>query len=200
MDTMAVILSIMKEKGITQKELCKAIGIGAPKFIDWKMGRVRSYHKYIPQIADFLGVSSDMLLGNSSAAGTGIKIPVLGRVQAGIPVEAIEDIIDQEEIPLKMAESGEYFGLAVRGDSMEPKFSEGDVVIVRRQPDLESGDIAIVMINGEDATIKKVIKQENGIMLKPSNDKYEPFFYDKKAIEDKHVEIIGKVVELRAKF
>ena len=64
----------------------------------------------------------------------------------------------------------------------------------------ESGDIAIVMINGGDATIKKVIKQENGILLKPSNDKYEPFFYDKKSIEDKHVVIIGKVVELRAKF
>lgn len=200
MDTMAVILSIMKEKGITQKDICKAIGVGAPKFTDWKTGRVRSYHKYIPQIAEYLGVSADMLLGKASSSGSGVKIPVLGRVQAGIPVEAIEDIIDQEEISAKMAESGEYFGLAVRGDSMEPKFSEGDVVIVRRQPDIESGDIAIVMINGGDATIKKVIKQENGILLKPSNDKYEPFFYDKKSIEDKHVVIIGKVVELRAKF
>ena len=200
MDTMAVILSIMKEKGITQKDICKAIGVGAPKFTDWKTGRVRSYHKYIPQIAEYLGVSADMILGKASSSGSGVKIPVLGRVQAGIPVEAIEDIIDQEEISAKMAESGEYFGLAVRGDSMEPKFSEGDVVIVRRQPDIESGDIAIVMINGGDATIKKVIKQENGILLKPSNDKYEPFFYDKKSIEDKHVVIIGKVVELRAKF
>lgn len=200
MDTIATILGIMKEKGISQKELCNAIGIGAPKFTDWKSGRVRSYNKYIPQIADYLGVSADILLGNSNATGTGIKIPVLGRVQAGIPVEAIEDVIDQEEIPSKMAESGEYFGLAVKGDSMEPKFSEGDVVIVRRQPDIESGDIAIVMINNEDATIKKVIKQENGIMLKPSNDKYEPFFFDKKSIADKKIKIIGKVVELRAKF
>lgn len=200
MDTMAAILRVMKEKNITQKELCNAIGIGAPKFTDWKTGRVRSYHKYIPSIADFLGVSTDVLLGGSHQSGTGVKIPVLGKVQAGLPVEAIEDVIDYEEIPLKMAESGEYFGLAVRGDSMEPKFSEGDVVIVRRQPDIESGDIAIVMINGEDATIKKVIKQENGIMLKPSNDKYEPFFYDNKLIVEKHIEIIGKVVELRAKF
>ena len=200
MDTIATILGIMKEKGISQKELCNAIGIGAPKFTDWKSGRVRSYNKYIPQIADYLGVSADMLLGNSNSTGTGVKIPVLGRVQAGIPVEAIEDIIDQEEISAKMAESGEYFGLAVRGDSMEPKFSEGDVVIVRRQPDIDSGDIAIVMINDADATIKKVIKQENGIMLKPSNDKYEPVFFDKKSIKSKHVQIIGKVVELRAKF
>ena len=200
MDTMAAILRVMKEKGITQKELCKAIGIGAPKFTDWKTGRVHSYSKYIPQIAEYLGVSADVLLGNVSGSGTGVKIPVLGRLQAGIPVEAIEDVIDYEEIPLKMAECGEYFGLAVRGDSMEPKFSEGDVVIVRRQPDIESGDIAIVMINGEDATIKKVLKQESGIMLMPSNDKYEPCFFDKKRMEEKHVEIVGKVVELRAKF
>lgn len=200
MDTMAAILRVMKEKDITQKELCNAIGIGAPKFTDWKTGRVRSFHKYIPQIAEFLGVSTDVLLGNASNTGTWVKIPVLGKVQAGVPVEAIEDIIGYEEIPIKMAENGDYFCLAVRGDSMEPKFSDGDVVIVRKQPDIESGEIAIVMINGEDATIKKVIKQEDGILLRPSNDKYEPFFYDKKRMQEKHVQIIGKVVELRAKF
>lgn len=200
MDTMATILRIMKEKGITQKELCCAIGIGAPKFTDWKNGRVHSYNKYIPAIAGYLNVSPDVLLGASNIQGTGVKIPVLGKVQAGIPVEAIEDIVDYEEIPSKMAEGGTYFGLTVKGDSMEPKFSEGDVVIVRSQPDIESGDIAIVMVNGADATIKKVIKQENGILLKPSNNKYEPFFYDNKSISEKRVVIIGKVVELRAKF
>ena len=111
MDTMATILRIMKEKGITQKELCNAIGIGAPKFTDWKNGRVHSYNKYLPAIASYLNVSPDVLLGVTNAAGTGIKIPVLGKVQAGIPVEAIEDIVNYEEIPAKMAEGGTYFGL-----------------------------------------------------------------------------------------
>ena len=62
------------------------------------------------------------------------------------------------------------------------------------------GILADCGYNDAKTIIKKVIKQENGILLKPSNDKYEPFFYDKKSIEDKHVVIIGKVVELRAKF
>jgi repressor LexA len=84
---------------------------------------------------------------------------------------------------------------------MEPRFIEGDIVIVKKQPDIESGDIAVVLVNGEEATLKKVIKQQNGIMLVASNqDVYQPTFYSNEAIENLPVEIIGKVVELRGKY
>lgn len=130
----------------------------------------------------------------------GISINVLGRVAAGIPVEAITDIIDTEEIPEEMAKTGEFFGLQIHGDSMEPRMYEGDVVIVRKQEDAESGDIVIAMVNGDDATCKRLMKYAGGISLISLNSKYSPMQYTNKEIEEKPVKIIGKVVELRGKF
>ena len=83
---------------------------------------------------------------------------------------------------------------------MEPKMSSGDVVIVRKQPDAESGDIAIVCINGDEATCKKIKKTPEGIMLISLNPAYEPMFYSKKQVEELPLTILGRVVELRAKF
>ena len=83
---------------------------------------------------------------------------------------------------------------------MEPKISEGDVVIVRKQPDVESGEIAIVLVNGDEATIKKVQKFNGGINLIPSNSAYDVMTYTNEQIEKLPVRILGKVVELRAKF
>lgn len=130
----------------------------------------------------------------------GIKIPVLGYVRAGMPMEAVEEIIDYEEISEEMARQGEYFGLQIKGDSMEPRIKEGDVVIVRKQSDVISGDIAVVMVNGEDATVKKIVKHENGISLLPFNQAYAPLFYTQDEAVSLPVEIIGRVVELRGKF
>lgn len=131
----------------------------------------------------------------------GIVINVLGRVAAGIPIEAITDIIDTEEISQELAKTGEFFGLQIHGDSMEPRMYEGDVVIVRRQDDAESGDIVIAMVNGDDATCKRLTKYAGGISLVSLNSaKYEPMVFSNKEIEEKPVRIIGKVVELRGKF
>ena len=129
-----------------------------------------------------------------------IKVPVLGTVRAGLPMEAVENILDYEEISEDMARQGDYFALQIKGDSMEPRIKEGDVVIVRKQPDVESGDVAIVLVNGDEATIKKVQKFSGGINLVPSNPAYEVKTYSNVDIESLPVSIIGKVVELRAKL
>ena len=129
-----------------------------------------------------------------------IKIPVLGRVAAGIPIEAVEEIIDTEEITEEMARTGEFFGLKIHGDSMEPRMCEGDVVIVRQQNDAESGDVVIAMINGDDATCKRLRKYRDGIELISNNPVYAPMFFSNEEIEKKPVKIIGKVIELRGKF
>ena len=190
--------------GLTQKQLSSKLGVAQNTLSYWEQGRYDIDNESLLRLSSLFNVSVDYLLGKSdipTAPKKGVKIPVLGRVVAGIPIEAIEDVLDYEEISEDMAAHGEYFALQVVGKSMEPKFSEGDVVIVKRQPDVDSGDIAIVLINGGEATIKKVKKLPDGIMLIASNTAvYEPTFYSKKEINDLPVVILGKVVELRAKF
>ena len=130
-----------------------------------------------------------------------VEIPVLGRVAAGIPLTAVDYIIDTEEIPKAMSADGEYFGLKIKGDSMEPKISNGDVVIVRKQSDADDGDIVIARVNNDnDAVIKRLKKYNDGIALVSSNPTYDPMYFSGEEIERNHVEIIGKVKELRAKF
>ena len=128
------------------------------------------------------------------------RIPVYGSVAAGIPLEAIQDIEDYEEITEDMARSGKYAALKIKGNSMLPRFTPGDVVIVRLQDDVDNGDIAIVMVNGDEATCKKIKKTPEGVMLISTNPDYEPMFYSNQEIAELPVRIWGKVVELRAKF
>ena len=135
-----------------------------------------------------------------SAAEGKHLIPVLGKVVAGYPIEAVENILDYEEISDEMAQQGDFFALQVKGDSMEPRIKEGDVVIVRKQEDVDSGDIAIMLVNGDEATIKKVQKFSGGINLIPSNSSYEVITYTNKEVLSLPVRCLGKVVELRAKF
>ena len=130
-----------------------------------------------------------------------IKIPILGRVPAGIPIEAIEDIIGYEDIPADMVKFGaNYFALKVDGDSMYPDYRTGDTIIIKQQPDCESGDDCIVMVNGDDATFKRVIKQEKSIILKPLNNEYEPYVFGEYDILTKPVKIIGVAIEVRRKL
>ncbi len=154
-------------------------------------------------LLDEKGTDSITIDNNSLPNSTkrkGIPVNVLGRVAADIPIESVEEIIDTEEITEELAVTGDFFGLQIKGDSMEPRLVEGDVVIVRQQDDAESGETVIVLINGEDATCKRLKKYSDGIMLLSNNPKYEPMVFSKQEIIDKSVKIIGKVVELRGKF
>lgn len=131
----------------------------------------------------------------------GVRIPVLGRVAAGIPIEAIEDVDDWEEIPESIAKNGEYFALKIKGKSMEPRIMEGDVVIVRKQSCIDSGDVAIVLVNGNDATVKQVTKSENGITLIGWNPSvFPPQVYNNDQIKSLPIQILGKVIEVRGKL
>lgn len=129
-----------------------------------------------------------------------IRVPVLGNVAAGIPIEAIENVIDYEEISEELAHTGDFFALKIKGDSMEPRICNGDVVIVRKQNYAESGDLVIVLVNGDSAICKKLAKYPSGIRLIPFNQAYEPLFYSNEEIENKPVRIIGRVVENRQKY
>ncbi len=129
-----------------------------------------------------------------------IRIPVLGNVAAGVPIEAIENIIDYEEISEELAHTGDFFALKIKGDSMEPRICDGDVVIVRKQDYAETGDLVIALVNGDSATCKRLAKYPSGIRLIPFNIAYEPLFFSNEEIMRKPVRIIGKVVENRQKY
>lgn len=198
----AIIEELCRQKGVNITEMCKASGVNRGTLTDLKMGRRSGVNAVTAQkIASYFGVSVGYLLGEEEKKKkVGVKIPVYGNVAAGIPIEAWEDILDYEEISEDMAEYGEYFALKIKGDSMEPKISDGDVVIVSCQNDVDSGHIAIVLINGHEATCKKIKKTPEGVYLLSTNPKYDPMFFSNKEIEELPVRILGKVVELRAKF
>lgn len=125
---------------------------------------------------------------------------IYGTIPAGIPMECIEDVIDTEEIPIDMLKGGkQYFGLKVKGDSMEPEYLDGDTLILLKQEDCESGDDCVVMINGFDGTFKRVFKNEQGIILQPLNNKYSPMVYSNEDIQNLPVRILGVVEEIRRK-
>ncbi|WP_329758309.1 LexA family protein [Allisonella histaminiformans] len=191
-------------KGLTQDELAKRMGYKSRSTI----ARIENGDNDVSQsklkkFAEILDVSIDFLLddGNKKMQiphSRGIRIPILGRVVAGIPLEAITDIEGYEEITPKMASLGEYFALRIKGHSMEPQILDNDVVICKCQSDVEFGDIAIILVNGDEATCKQVKKSPEGVTLIGFNPVvYPPHFYSNKEIETLPVNVIGKVVELR---
>jgi repressor LexA len=198
--------SVLEEENIDVVKLGKKIGFHKSTIYRYMTGELSPKITTVQILAEVLNLNFLWLMGYDDVPkrldnkSKGIKIPVLGKVVAGIPIEAVEEIIDYEEISQDMATQGEYFGLVVRGDSMTPRFLEGDVVIVRKQSDVESGDIAVVLVNGSEATIKRISKDVNGITLVPLNNAYLPKFYSNEDIEKLPVTVIGKVVELRGKF
>jgi repressor LexA len=191
----------------TQKEVADAINISPQTFNTWCQGIALPRMGKIQLLADYFRIAkSDLLerktINKQTIESKGITIPVLGYVRAGYPIYAEENIIDYEEISKAMATKGEFFGLRICGNSMEPRMFENDVVIVRKQDTIESGEIAVVLVNGDEATVKKIIKSEDGIMLVPlnANCTYDPHFYSAKDINELPVCILGKVVEVRGKL
>lgn len=201
---------LRKQKGFSQEDIAKKLGYKSYTTIQkWEMGTSEPPLKKLKELASLLHVDIDDLtntdfeLGESNVLNNskkGVSIKVYGRVAAGIPIDAIQDIIDEEEISQQMALTGEYFGLQIKGDSMEPRIKEGDIVIVRRQSDAESGDVVIALINGDEGVCKKLKKYKDGISLISFNPQYEPMYFSQQEIVEKPVTIIGKVKELRRKF
>ena len=189
-------------KGVKPTTACKESGVGASFISDINRGQTPSVSK-VQLLADYLGVTTSELLGEASGTSPGaVRISVLGTIPAGIPIDAVEDILDWEEIPASWTTGDrEYFGLRVKGDSMYPRYLEGDTVILRKQSTCDSGDDCAVMVNGNDATLKQVIlRGDRGLELRPVNTAYPPKSYSPAEIESLPVQIIGVVVELRRKI
>ena len=170
-------------KGLSQEQLGELVGVQKAAINKYEKGRVVNIPRTtLKKLADALHVAPvDLLDDTEFSPDSNTKsnrIKVYGSVPAGIPIEAVEDIVDWEDVPQEWIDRGDrYIGLKVKGNSMYPKYIEDDTVIVKLQPDCECGQDAVVYVNGYEATLKKVVKQQDGIMLQPLNPEYTPKFY-----------------------
>lgn len=205
----------MKIRNIKASELSEKANIPKSAISQYLSGLYEAKQKSIFKLATVLKVSEAWLMGlnvpmerieeqNTSNAfplpDTPIKLPILGKIAAGMPILAVENIEGYEFAPSSHIKKGyEYFYLKVSGDSMNLKFNENDIVLIQKQDFLENGEIGVILVNGFDATIKK-FQQKNGfVFLEPmsSNPTHQVQIYDPKETE---IKIIGKAVSYQGKI
>lgn len=195
---------LLREKDITQKEIAQICEVSTSAVSTWCLGLNIPRMDKIERLANHFNLPKSYFLeaapSRTEKHGKAVKIPVLGYVPAGVPIEAVQEVLDWEEITPEMARHGDFFALHIKGDSMAPELRDGDIVIIRQQPDISSGDIGVVMVNSEDATVKRVIKHDNGISIVPINPLYAPQYFSNEEIDSLPVRIIGAVVECRRKY
>ncbi|NLT38972.1 MAG: helix-turn-helix domain-containing protein [Clostridiales bacterium] len=193
-------MELCRDKGLSPGGAAARIGFNRASINVWRNSGNPPKRDLLVKIASFFGVTTDYLLGLEQKNEREKRlVPVLGLVRAGRPLTAVSDVLGYEEVGPGMG-GGELFALHIKGDSMEPRFYEGDTVIVRKQQTAETGDIVVALIGEEDATIKKFCRMKDGILLQPLNIKYEPMFFPNEELDRESVKILGKVIELRARL
>lgn len=194
---------LREENGMTQQELADKINGAKSTVAMYEKGDRKPSLKILVKLSEIFNCSIDYILCQSNTRGNKPNpavVLVYGTIPAGIPMEMIEDVLDTEEIDANMLKGGkEYFGLKVKGNSMYPEYLDGDTIILEKLDNVESGTDAVIMVNGNDGTFKRVFKNENGIILQPLNPEFQPMIYTNEQIEKLPVKVIGKVVELRRK-
>lgn len=193
---------LREEKKIRQDELAKVLSISPSAVGMYERDEREPNDEITLKLAEYFGVSTDYLLGKSDNRNSDVpisKIPILGTVKAGYDWLAEENIVDYITLKENIPNVGEYYALRITGDSMLPLLAEGDLVIVHDQADVESGQTAVVLINGEEATVKKVIKTKDGIELHAMNPYYPAKKFTFEDMQKIPVKIIGRVREAKIK-
>ncbi len=198
---------LREHHGLSQNQLAAEIKKSRSLICMYESGERTPPYETQELLADFFNVGLDYLMGRSDVylttgrSGNAHRIPVYGKVAAGIPLDMVEDIIDYEEIPASWGNPSDFFCLQIEGNSMEPRILSGDVVVVRKQADADTGDVVIYSVNGEAASCKRLRKMDDGLMFIPfNNDDHFPQMYNWEEVESLPVQILGRVVELRGKF
>ena len=191
--------------GMSQYKLAELMGLSQSTIGMWESGKSNPGYSNLVKLAEILGVSIGDLSDKESKiyppASQSIIVPVLGRIPAGMPIEAVEDILDYEEIPADWTAGGkQYFALKIGGNSMSPKYLYDDVVIFLKADSCDHGAECAVLVNGDDATFKKVIKRKDGIILQPLNMlEHDQVFFSNEDVDILPVRIIGIAKEIRRK-
>lgn len=202
--------SAMDIRNIKASELSEKSNIPKSAISQYLSGLYEAKQKSIFKLATVLDVSEAWLMGLDVPMTKNIKIdklgnpvieiPILGTVKAGYDYLAQENWIGTVDIDKKLAESGEFFALKIKGDSMAPVLIEDDIVIIKKQDDFDSGDIVVAIVNGDEATIKKGKKSESKILLQPFNTNYDPLIFTKEEMDTIPVRIVGIVKQLKREF
>lgn len=199
-------------KGCKDSGVARATGITKSTFSDWKTGRSVPKQDKLQKIADYFGVTVDYLMTGKSLApklpkgaipvdaSMFVKIPVIGSVRCGSPIFAESNIEGYENVYVESLCNGEtYFFLRAKGDSMvNAGINEGDLLLIKGQSDVESGEIGIVNINGDEETLKRIIKKDKAIILQPENPAYETKIFMGKELNDLHIQ--GRLMQVVKKF
>jgi repressor LexA len=199
------------DKKITQDKLAQKFYIQKSSISKYENNVHIPEIESLQKFSDYFGVTVDYLLGRTDYKTTNspqniyngeelVRIPVLGTIRAGKPSIVNEDIIGYEYVPSNQLQKGDCFFLRVSGDSMNlSRILDGDLVLVRRQAYVENGEIGVIIIDGENATIKRIYNSDKTFTLIPhsSNPEHNPRIIDSSKI---NVEIIGKVIQAIIKF
>lgn len=203
---------LRESKGISKNKLGEMVGVNQTTIGRWETNEIKPSIDNVEEVAKALNVNlpdlliKDLEFDNANYVKLDldvVKIPVLGTVKAGIPIEAQEEIIDYVEIPKKWTLGGKkFYGLKISGDSMYPKYQEDDIVIFEQNEDKEqyNNKDCAVMVNGDDATFKQVLLSEQGLVLRPYNNAYDIMMYSNDDIEKLPIKIVGIAREKRTKL
>ncbi len=191
-------------KSLSQAEVSRRLGVTQQAVGKWETGRSTPDPQTVARLAEMLDTTADALLGlHDAAAGqafsryTQCAIPVVGTVKAGYGALAFEEDYGTEYAGVK--DPDQYFYLVVKGDSMEPRISDGDLALVHRQPTLDNGDLGVLVYGTEgEGTLKKYIRRGNAVVLHPFNPAYEDLVLKGEELE--HLYVAGKVVETKARW
>lgn len=189
------IKSARESKGVTLKELGARINRTEATVQRYESGVIKNVNNDIVEaIANALNISPAYLMGwTDMLSNKMVKVPVLGVIKCGEPILAEDNISDYREELEENMPGGELFYLKTKGDSMTPTIPENSFVLIRVQPDVENGEIAAVLVNGdEEATLKRVKRQGDILMLIADNPNYSPYV----VTEQNPIKIIGKAVKI----
>lgn len=185
---------LRKERNLYQSEIAKIIGVTTSAYGYYENGKRDMSTDILTRLANYFNVSTNYLLGIDTENSKRL-LPVLGTVKAGYNYLAEENIVDYIDPSMTITDPENYFGLVVKGDSMSPLFDEGDYLIVHKlDGEFNTNDIGIVLINGDEATVKKVVKTDVGLELHAFNPYYPVKKFTYEEVEKLPVKVIGVVV------
>ena len=197
-----ILKKLRQDNNMTQDELAKKIDTSRSNIANYENGKNMPSVDILEKLSKLFDCTTDYLLGKSDNRNSDVpisKIPVLGTVKAGYDWLAEENIVDYITLKENIPNVNEYYALRITGDSMLPLLAEGDLVIVHDQDDVESGQTAVILINGEEATVKKVVKTNDGIELHAMNPYYPVKKFTFEDMQKIPVKIIGRVKEAKIK-
>ncbi len=203
------IRQLRKERGMTQEELGRLLGIQKAAVNKYETGRVQNIKRAtLIKLAAILETTPEDLIGWKQDMPANIEavlpqemvsVPIVGRVAGGVSCVAENDIIGYETvIRSEISPREEYAFLRVQGDSMYPIFMEGDLVLIRVQPSVDSGSYAVVTIDGEDGVIKRVVYGSDYIELQSVNPMYPPRRFEGSDVQ--RIRVFGLVKQIKRKF